>query len=187
MMLFLKETTVSMRLPADSSEDEVEAAVRKNLEEYRLELPMVGGYMEAVRKGLAVVKKVVPAAKPEAGAVGSPEDTTMDEVKRKKQTVLSAHPEAPGAKVLGKRKEKESTSSRQSQRDDARAAAEKEKQSQERASQQAKRQRQADLAASSTGSPASGKARKPGGGLSKPADSGKSRDGDAGAADEPTE
>ena len=108
LMLFLKSTNVSMRYTGDDAEGAIAAAVRRHVEAWKLELPLLSGYMDAINRGMAITKKGLNLAT--AANADDPEERTMDDIRSNKQAVLAPLAKAPGARTVGgKQKDKDRT------------------------------------------------------------------------------
>jgi hypothetical protein len=78
MMLSLRTWNMSVRLCGDNSEAAVEAAIRKQVESTKLQLPDVRGQLADLQRGLPVQRRIGASnSKDEAEEM---EETTLEEI-----------------------------------------------------------------------------------------------------------
>ena len=145
IMLFVRSTTVSVRLATDNTEPDVEAAVRRSMDERKEKLYLATAHCDAIAKGLTITNSIQP--KGVAAPPPDPEEATQHEVRSGKQSVISPVTGVPGARVVGANTKTQSANNRKSKKDEMTEAAQKEKATQEKAAARAKRQREEDVAA----------------------------------------
>ena len=187
IMLFVRSTTVSVRLATDNTEPDVEAAVRRSMEERKEKLYLAPAHCDAIAKGLTITTSIQP--KGVAAPPPDPEEATQHEVRSGKQSVISPLTGVPGAKVVGASTRSQSSNNRKSKKDEMAEAAQKEKVTQEKAAARAKRQREEDVAAthskqSKTNTPKPSRKKV---GLSNPPSKSRNDSGDGSGSDTPPE
>ena len=158
LMLCLKKFMLSVQLSADKAA--VEGMIRIQGEKARLLLPRVQVELDALARGLPLVRKMLK----EEAKEETEEEQTQAEVAAGRQAVLKPVGHSPTARGVGKRKESSSSSSalqaRSGQDPLAKEAQEREKASLVRAEQVAKKQRLSDQSeAKSKASPPKAKPR----------------------------
>ena len=167
LMLFMKTMNVSVRYTADDEEPAIEAAIKRHLLEWRLELEVLTGYIDTINRGQAISRKT--AAMVTGDRLPDPEqEQTLSDIRAKKQSVLSPLAAVPGAKTVSKDKgKKDKPNTRSSEADASTQAAQREKTAVDKAVARAKRQREDDIAAAAAKTPAPKRARRGAGGASQ--------------------